>query len=216
MWLEITSPWLGTTTWCYKTCSRACWASTWLGRVSLMPIVWLLNPEHISLTLTSQRKLPWTGGRRWPQLSSRRAWRSGGSATAWAVGRGEILTWTLIIIIWLKINGFIFIFSINEVKMGFGYQSFHPKIYATPLKAKKWKFLIIGFIVFDTPFQRSNLWINPSMWGWDIVRDMCQIASPNQTVLEDISASCTRIKSRIASLERCCKAGSFEYNKAYV
>ena len=35
-------------------------------------------------------------------------------------------------------------------------------------------------------------------------------------VLEDISAPRNRINLRIASLESCCKAGRFEYNKAYI
>ena len=35
-------------------------------------------------------------------------------------------------------------------------------------------------------------------------------------VSEDISASQTRINLSIASLKRCCKAGSFEYNKPYI
>ena len=35
-------------------------------------------------------------------------------------------------------------------------------------------------------------------------------------VFEDISAPRTRISLRIASLESCCKAERFEYNKAYI
>ena len=35
-------------------------------------------------------------------------------------------------------------------------------------------------------------------------------------VSEDISASRTPIYLWIATLERCCKAGCFEYNKAYI
>ena len=48
-----------------------------------------------------------------------------------------------------------------------------------------------------------------------------EISSPNQTVnfwhfSEDILAPRPRINLSIASLESCCKAGSFEYNKPYI
>ena len=47
------------------------------------------------------------------------------------------------------------------------------------------------------------------------------LTKPNQTInlwhlSEDISAPQARINLRIASLERCFKAGHFEYNKAYI
>ena len=53
------------------------------------------------------------------------------------LGRGESLTWTLIIIIRMKINDFIYIiqkWGQNLKKMGFGYQHFHPKFYRPPFR----------------------------------------------------------------------------------
>ena len=63
--------------------------------------------------------------------------------------------------------------------------------------------------------------MNPSSWGRDILREVPNIdglvwLGYLTHVWDDISAPRTRIDLPIASLGPCCKAGRFEYNKAYI